>query len=114
MATHSSVLAWRMPGTGSLVGCRLWGAGSHKGVCEPWRGNSQEGALPGPSSHLPVLLVLVIQAILSEQQNLLHFGYIAFAGSFVDLFEVPVSDAVPGLEAGSTMTSVSPQADGGV
>ena len=25
MATHSSVLAWRMPGTGSLVGCRLWG-----------------------------------------------------------------------------------------
>ena len=25
METHSSVLAWRMPGTGSLVGCRLWG-----------------------------------------------------------------------------------------
>ena len=25
MATHSSVLAWRFPGTGSLVGCRLWG-----------------------------------------------------------------------------------------
>ena len=25
MATHSCVLAWRMPGTGSLVGCRLWG-----------------------------------------------------------------------------------------
>ena len=24
MATHSSVLAWRIPGTGSLVGCRLW------------------------------------------------------------------------------------------
>ena len=23
--THSSVLAWRIPGTGSLVGCRLWG-----------------------------------------------------------------------------------------
>ena len=22
-ATHSSVLAWRIPGTGSLVGCRL-------------------------------------------------------------------------------------------
>ena len=21
----SSVLAWRIPGTGSLVGCRLWG-----------------------------------------------------------------------------------------
>ena len=25
MATCSSVLAWRIPGTGSLVGCRLWG-----------------------------------------------------------------------------------------
>ena len=26
MATHSSVLAWRIPGTGGLVGCRLWGS----------------------------------------------------------------------------------------
>ena len=25
MATLSSVLAWRIPGMGSLVGCRLWG-----------------------------------------------------------------------------------------
>ena len=25
MATHSSMLAWRIPGRGSLVGCRLWG-----------------------------------------------------------------------------------------
>ena len=25
MAAHSSVLAWRIPGKGSLVGCRLWG-----------------------------------------------------------------------------------------
>ena len=25
MATHSSVLAWRIPGTGSLMGCRPWG-----------------------------------------------------------------------------------------
>ena len=25
MATHSSVLAWRITGTGSLIGCRLWG-----------------------------------------------------------------------------------------
>ena len=25
MATQSSVLAWRIPETGSLVGCRLWG-----------------------------------------------------------------------------------------
>ena len=25
MATHSSVLAWRIQGRGSLLGCRLWG-----------------------------------------------------------------------------------------
>ena len=25
MAMHSSVLAWRIPGSGSLVGCHLWG-----------------------------------------------------------------------------------------
>ena len=25
MATHSGVLVWRIPGMGSLVGCRLWG-----------------------------------------------------------------------------------------
>ena len=25
VATHSSVLAWRIPGMGGLVGCRLWG-----------------------------------------------------------------------------------------
>ena len=24
MATHSGVLAWRIPGTGHLVGCHLW------------------------------------------------------------------------------------------
>ena len=25
MDTHSSILAWRIPGTVSLVGCHLWG-----------------------------------------------------------------------------------------
>ena len=25
MATQSSVLVWRLPGTGRLVGCHLWG-----------------------------------------------------------------------------------------
>ena len=26
MVTHSSVLVWRIPETGSLVGCHLWGS----------------------------------------------------------------------------------------
>ena len=25
MATHSGILAWRIPGTGKPVGCHLWG-----------------------------------------------------------------------------------------
>ena len=61
---------------------------------------------------LPVHLVPVVQVIFSNQQNLLHFGYIAHSGSLVDLSEVLVSDAVPRLEVDS-ITAVSPQADGG-
>ena len=34
MATHSSVLAWRIPGTGSLVGCHLWGRTGSHGVAQ--------------------------------------------------------------------------------
>ena len=33
MATHSSVLAWRIPGTEEPVGCRLWG----RRVGHDWR-----------------------------------------------------------------------------
>ena len=55
--------------------------------------------------HLPVHLLPVVQAIFPKQQSMLHFGYIAQNGSFVDLSEVFISDAVPGLEVDS-MTSV--------
>ena len=61
---------------------------------------------------LPVHLVPVVQAILPQQQNLLHFSYVPYNGSFVDLSEVLVSDAIPGLEVDS-MTAVSPRTDGG-
>ena len=61
---------------------------------------------------LPVHLVPVVQAILSQQQNLLHFGYVPYNGSFVDLSEVLVSDAIPRLEVDS-MAAVSPRTDGG-
>ena len=61
---------------------------------------------------LPVHLVPVVQAIFSKQQNMLHFGYVAHNGSFVDLSEVFVSDAAPGLEVDS-MTTVSHWVDGG-
>ena len=61
---------------------------------------------------LPVHLVLVIQAILPQQQNLLHFGYIPYNGNIVDLSKVLVSDAIPRLEVDS-MTAVFPLTDGG-
>ena len=73
----------------------------------------RDPSLPGPSPHLPVHLLPVIQAILSQPQNLVHFGYITYAGSFVDFSKPSVSDVVPGLEVGPMMTSVSPLADGG-
>ena len=34
MATHSSVLAWRIPGMGSLVGCCLWGRTESDTTCD--------------------------------------------------------------------------------
>ena len=61
---------------------------------------------------LPVHLVPVVQAIFSKQQNILHFGYIAHNGSFVDLSEVFVSDAVPQMEVDS-MTAFSHWVEGG-
>ena len=65
-------------------------------------------ALP---ARLPLHLAPVVQAIFSKE-NMLHFGYVAHNGSFVDLSEVLVSDAIPGLEVDS-MTTVSPRSDGG-
>ena len=61
---------------------------------------------------LAVHLVPVVQAIFSKQQYMLHFGYVAHNGSFVDLSEVFVLGAVPGLEVDS-MTTVSHWVDGG-
>ena len=41
MATHSSVLAWRTPGAGSLVGCRL-----RSGAGRDW-GQEEKGTVSG-------------------------------------------------------------------
>ena len=37
MATHSSVLAWRIPGTGEPVGCRLWGRTESDTIEATWQ-----------------------------------------------------------------------------
>ena len=41
MATHSRVLAWRIPGAGSLVGCCLWGRPG-SGTTEAMRQQQQQ------------------------------------------------------------------------
>ena len=41
METHSSVLAWRIPGMGSLVGCRLWGHTKSDTTEATWRQQQQ-------------------------------------------------------------------------
>ena len=47
MATHSSVLAWRIPGMGSLVGCHLWGR-TESGTTEVTQQQQQQSRMmPG-------------------------------------------------------------------
>ena len=41
MATHSSVLAWRIPGWGSLEGCRLWGRTESDMIEATWQQQQQ-------------------------------------------------------------------------
>ena len=47
MATHSSVLAWIIPGTGSLVGYRLW-------VAQSWTRLKQLSSSSSSSSKVPL------------------------------------------------------------
>ena len=42
MATHSSVLAWRIQGRGSLVGFRLWGHTESDTTEATWRRQQQQ------------------------------------------------------------------------
>ena len=62
MATHSSVLAWRIPGQGSLVGCRLWGRKSQTQLMQ-LSSSSSAYYISGTflsTSHLLVHLILPI------------------------------------------------------
>ena len=53
MAIHSSVLAWRIPGMGSLVGCRLWGRTESDTT-----GATQQQQQQGYNKRLMLLLLL--------------------------------------------------------
>ena len=51
MATHSSVLAWRIPGMAEPGGCRLWGCTELDTTEVTWQ---HEGALTPPCAFLPL------------------------------------------------------------
>ena len=53
MATHSSVLAWRIPGTGSLVGCHLWGRTESDTTEATYHQQQQQGFPNGASDKEP-------------------------------------------------------------
>ena len=53
MATHSSVLAWRIPGTGSLVGCRLWGRTEWDTTEANYQQQQQHNYLKVPYNYTP-------------------------------------------------------------
>ena len=58
MATHTSVLAWRIPGTEGLVGCRLWG----RTVGHDWSDTAadrEDGRLAPQNNHLTRVLMPV-------------------------------------------------------
>ena len=42
MATHSSVLAWRIPGTEEPFGCRLWGRTESDMTDVTWQQQQQQ------------------------------------------------------------------------
>ena len=45
MAAHSSALVWRIPGTGSLVGCHLWGRTESDTTEVTWQQQQQHDTL---------------------------------------------------------------------
>ena len=60
MAPHASVLAWRIPGMGSLVGCRLWG----RTESDTTEAAQQQHGLP--SSHVWQMLLLLLLSYFSR------------------------------------------------
>ena len=42
MATHSSILAWRIPGTEEPLGCRLWGRTESDMTDVTWQQQQQQ------------------------------------------------------------------------
>ena len=59
MATHSSILAWRIPGTGGLVGCHLWGRTESDTTEATWQRQQQSSFL----FHFPSSILNTFQPV---------------------------------------------------
>ena len=87
MATHSSVLAWRIPGTGSLVGCRLWGR-TESDTTEVTQQQQQQQ----PSCLLPSHLSLIFRDMLSFSFSVNYFHDFAFLSTYSVCFYVGIQE----------------------
>ena len=71
MATHSSALAWKIPGTGSLVGCRLWGR-TESDTTEATQQQQQQ-----PQQHCTILLFLCLNMfIIKNYEKYTFWGFV--------------------------------------
>ena len=70
MATHSSVLAWRIPGTESLVGCHLWGRTESDTTEVTWQ--QQQTSIAQLVKNLPAIQETLVQFL--SQEDLLEKG----------------------------------------
>ena len=67
IATHSSVLAWRIPGTAEPVGCHLWGRTELDTTEVTWRQQQQQQQQPfavyaiNISPSCPQILLLLLR-----------------------------------------------------
>ena len=86
MATHFSVLAWRIPGTGSLVGCHLWGCTELDMTEATQQQQQQQGSLHVLDNSLlsdtflaniffhSMVCCLILFTVSFVQQNFLNFN----------------------------------------
>ena len=79
MATHSSVLAWRIRGMGSLVGCHLWGP-TEVNMTEVTQQQQQQQQQQGDS-----LVAQLVKNLPAVQENPVQFLGQATHSSFLGL-----------------------------
>ena len=67
MATHSSILAWRIQGWGSLVGCRLWGGTESDMTKETQQQQQQSGDRTIESRENSLQRIVKLKKLLTRQ-----------------------------------------------